>query len=144
MSDFFPLSHLFGLHSRGKGNQSTAVSGIHQASLTGHEHSTGAISAFPESSGSQSNTWLNNIVFFLDQKFMTCITLLNFYFSIHKGRESMLVLKKEKKQNKKKKLDLTKNPVYKAHTSRVCTFSEKHLCNIEQSRPPVADNNQKH
>lgn len=81
--------------SRGKGNQSTAVRSIHQASLTGQEHSTGAVSAFPGSSASQSNIWLSNTVFFLCQKFITCITLLNFYFSIHKGRKSMLMLKKK-------------------------------------------------
>lgn len=92
------LGPLFGLHSRGKGNQGIAVR-IHRASLTEHEHSTGAISAFPGSSASQRNTWLNNIVFFLYQKFITCITLLNFCFSLHKSRESMLMLKNRRKKN---------------------------------------------
>lgn len=98
MSDYLP-SALFGLHSRGKGNQGIAVRRIHQASLTEHEHSTGAISAFPGSSESQRNTWLNNIVFFSVPKIHYFIILLNFCFSMHKGRESMLMLKNRRIKN---------------------------------------------
>lgn len=120
-----PLSPLFGLHSREKCNQSTAVSSIHRASLTGQEHSTGAVSAFPGSSASQSNIWLSNTVFFLCQKFITCITLLNFYFSIHKGRKSMLMLKK----NKQKKKNLTSlKSQFTEPTLAVCGLIQEDTC----------------
>lgn len=81
-------------------------------------------------------------IFFCTKNALLALHYLIFIF-LYTKVENLCSCFKKKKAEEKKELDLTKNPVYRTHTSRVCPYSGRHLCDTEQRRPPVVNNNRK-